>query len=391
MHPVDRPPAIGAAILILVLGSLNYPLTPVLVGAIADHLPITPQQAGLVATADMLGMFAASVAALFWVRRFDWRRASLALSIGLVIAHVLSAFCTSLAPLLAARLVAGFFGGSMMALGNTVLSDTRNPERKTALFNIAQQGVLSAIFLLMPQSVANFGVLGAFGFMAAIVFPAIGLSWLLPAVGRWSAGGKSENALAPAHEVSRKSVALVVAATLPVFLFFLAFGASWTYVERIGIASGLTHEAVAQGLAASTTGGMAGSIVALFLGTRFGRVAPLLVTMIFQLAALGILIFALHGAGSYQASLAIYGFFLNFATPYQIGVALKADRTGRGAVVFLLMLKAGVVVGPLLASVLVQPGSFSGPLIAAAVFFVLSFLLTWAVTRVSSRRSLEAA
>lgn len=387
--PVDHPLAIGAAILILVFGSLNYPLTPILVGVIADHLPVTPVQAGLVATADMLGMFTASAAALFWVRRFNWRHAGFAASVALVLAHILSGFCSQLTPLLVVRFFAGVFGGSMMALGNTVLSDSTNPERKTAIFNIVQQGACSIAFLTIPVASAAFGFPGAFGFLAAFVLPAVGLSWLLPTAGRWP------RPLSP-HEAGEAAGptggagAMIVIATLPVFMFFLAFGASWTYIERIGVTAGFTHAEVAKGLSIATVGGMAGAVAAWTLGVRQGRVLPLLVTLVFQLIALCLLVFFLRSFWAYAAALAIYGFFVNFATSYQIGIALQADRTGRGGVVFLLMLKAGVVIGPLAAAALVRAFGFKGPLVLAAVFFALSFLVTCAVSWLSRARAMAS-
>ncbi|WP_374572002.1 MFS transporter [Phenylobacterium sp.] len=385
-HAVDHPLAITAALLILVFGSLNYPLTPILVGVISDHLPISPAQAGLVATADMLGMFAASAAALFWVRRLNWRHTAFGMSAALVGAHVLSGFCTELAPLLAARFVAGFFAGSMMALGNTVLGDSTNPERKTAIFNIVQQGACSIAFLAIPAAVDGFGSKGAFGFLALYVLPALGLSWLLPAAGRWPRPEAAHGDTGGGAPLSGSAVGAIVAATLPVFMFFLAFGASWTYIERIGVTAGFTHADVAKGLSIATVAGMAGSTAAWALGVRFGRVLPLLATTVFQLVALGLLGFFLHGFFAYAAALAIYGFFMNFATSYQIGVALQADRTGRGAVIFLLMLKAGVVVGPLAGAALVGADGFTGPLVLAAVFFALSFLVTCVVARANRSR-----
>ena len=93
----------------------------------------------------------------------------------------------------------------------------------------------------------------------------------------------------------------------------------------------------------------------------------------------------------YALALAIFGFFLNFATPYQIGLALCVDRTGRGAVVFLLMLKAGVVVGPLLASIFVDSGQFTMPLVIASGCFLLSFVNVAVVARWTGDRSASPA
>ena len=62
------------------------------------------------------------------------------------------------------------------------------------------------------------------------------------------------------------------------------------------------------------------------------------------------------------------------------------DRTGRGMIVFLLMLKAGVAVGPLIASLFVTAQSYNIALAIAALFFTLSFLVSWQVARAARSR-----
>ena len=272
---VDHPLSIAAGIMVLVLGSLNYPLMPMVVGAITDHLPISASQAGFVATADMLGMFLASALALSWVRRFNWRQAALWLSLMLVAAHVLSGFCSTLPLLLLARMLAGFCGGSMMALGNTALGDSRTPERNTALFNIVQQGTCAVAFLLMPLAITGYGAPGAFFFLAALVLPGMLFGQWLPRMGRWPRPTTDQATDAPS-----RAIVLIIGATLPVFLFFLGFGASWTYIERVGVGAGLSHDMVSKSLSISVLAGMGGSAAAFLLGTRLGRVVPLFVTAI---------------------------------------------------------------------------------------------------------------
>jgi MFS transporter, DHA1 family, inner membrane transport protein len=372
---VEHPISIGSALLILALGSLNYPLMPLIVGAITDHLGIPPNKAGWIATADTLGMFLASLSALYWARRVNWRHAGLFLGTSLVVAHTVSAFCHSLGPLLIARLAAGYCGGSMMALGNVVIGDTKTRERNVALFNIIQMGIVWIAFLIMPLEISRFGATGAFLFMALYVSPALIISFFLPKEGVWP------RAHSEVKHSSASSIAWVIGGTLPVFFFFLAYGASWTYMERIGVAAGLSHAAVGGALSASIFAAIVGSVVSWFYATRYGNVRPLLLTLVCQLISLGILLFYLNSVTAFTVAVMIYFLFINFAGPYQIGVALNVDHTGRGAIIFLLMLKAGVTVGPFVASNFVSNHSFAGPIVISIFFFTLSFLFSWLVTR----------
>ena len=385
---VDHPITIGAAIVVLALGSLNYPMMPLIVGALADRLGMSPQQAGLVATADTFGMFVASVSALYWSRRFDWRHIAFVLSVALVIAHLASAAGQTLWAVATARACAGFFGGAMMALGNTVLGDTRDRERHVALFNIVQMGIVSVAFVIAPLTIKAAGTYGIFTFLAVLVAPAILISWLLPAAGKWQVAAVAQ---ADGSEESLGSrVAWVVAGAFPVFLFFLAYGASWTYMERVGVAAGLSRDTVSHALSLSVFVAVIASAISWVLGTRLGRIVPLFVTVLFQFVSLAILLKYGASAFAYTAAVCIYFFFINFPAPYQIGTTLIVDRTGRGAIVFLLMLKAGVVVGPFVASRFVTSHDFSGALWIAAAFFGLSYLNSWLVTWLAGTRATAA-
>jgi hypothetical protein len=121
------------------------------------------------------------------------------------------------------------------------------------------------------------------------------------------------------------------------------------------------------------------------LGMRFGRVVPFVVTLGFQLTALCVLIFFLSGPAVYVLALMVYAFFLNFPIPYHIGLAVSVDQTGRAAVLYLLMLKAGIAIGPFFASTLVAEGNFTPPLVIATVFYGLCFLNLLAASTLANR------
>jgi hypothetical protein len=104
------------------------------------------------------------------------------------------------------------------------------------------------------------------------------------------------------------------------------------------------------------------------------------VTLVCQLISLGMLLFFAQSSTAFTIAVSIYFLFINFAGAYQIAVALNVDQTGRGAIIFLLMLKGGVTVGPFVASLLVTRQNYTGAIVLSAVFFTMSFLLSWFVT-----------
>ena len=88
---VDRTVRIAAALFVFVMGSISFPLLPMVVGAVTDHLDFSPRQVGLIASADMFGMFLAAIAAIYWIRRADWTRLAIGLALCLCLCHAASA------------------------------------------------------------------------------------------------------------------------------------------------------------------------------------------------------------------------------------------------------------------------------------------------------------
>ncbi len=371
MRGVDHPVSIAAAICVMVLGSLNFPLMPMVVGAMTDHLAFSTREIGIVASADMFGMFLSALCALYWIRRVNFRWAAMSFCLCLVLANVVSSLLTSFSELALVRLLAGFCGGSMMAIGSTLVSDTSTPERNFALLTAAQMATAALGFLVLPGIITARGTQGVFLFLATIVTPALVASTLIPTFGAWQQSAADPSGIRSSRG---KAIAIAVLVTLPGFLFHLGYGASWTYIERLGVSSGMSPDSVGRALSASFLAGVMGSLLAWWLGLRWGRFVPFAVTISVQLVSLGVLAFVMDTVTGFVAALMAYAFFLNFPIPYQIGLAVTLDRTGRAAVLYLLMLKAGIAIAPLFASSFVTAQDYTIPLVIAAICYSACFL-----------------
>ena len=381
---VDHSISIFAGIFTFVFGSLGYPLLPMIVGALQDHLHFTIRQVGAIASGEMSGMFVSAALALLWIRKVDWRWTAFGCCIALIACHILSGQVSSFAALLSLRFLAGLFGGSMMAIGATAVGDSSNPEANVALLNVAQTAMCAIGFYVMPPLVDSYGTTGAFVFLAVYVLPALVIAMLLPASGRWPKPGHAIDTAKPA---SKGAIAVLLFVSFPAFLFFAGYASSWAYIERIGVTAGLSHKEVGTALSISLIAGSVGSIAAWLLRMRVGRLIPTFVTLLCQLASLAVLLWFLQGPLFYLAALMVFVFFVNFPNSYQVGLAVNADVTGRAAVVFLLMLKAGIAVAPYLAATFVIGSDFHGPMILGAVLYTLSFLNFWAGEMYTRRKA----
>ena len=326
----------------------------------------------MIASADMFGMFGSALCALYWIRKWQWRRAALVFSTSLIACHLLSSQVTEFWQFNIVRFLAGFCGGSMMAIGSTIIGDTRNPERNVAILTGTQMATAAGGFFVLPGIIQAHGAEGVFQFLALLVVPAVIASGLVPIAGKWR---KTTNPTpeSESRNLSYRMVVLALLVTLPGFLFHVAYGASWAFIERIGVHAGLSLDTVGQALSASFLAGVAGSAAAFGLGMRWGRTIPFTVTIAAQLATLSILAYFLEGAVVYVSALMVYAFFLNFPIPYHIGLAVSLDKTGRAAVLYLLMLKAGIAIAPFMAAQFVSGSDFTAPLLIGR--FVLCALL----------------
>jgi predicted MFS family arabinose efflux permease len=86
-------------------------------------LDIDPQQFGLLVSAYTFAAAASGFVAAFWIDRFGRKRALLAMYTGFVAATALCGFAPDYPLLIAARIIAGIFGGVIGALVLTIIAD----------------------------------------------------------------------------------------------------------------------------------------------------------------------------------------------------------------------------------------------------------------------------
>jgi DHA1 family inner membrane transport protein len=369
---VNRPAAILGVITLGVIGSIVFLLLPMLIGAFTENLSLSATQVGLLGSADMTGMFIAAVVATAWIRSYNWR-AIAALACGLLIAcHVLSGFVQSFAPLTLIRIIAGFAGGSLMSIALTSLGDTRQPDRFFALF-IAGQLTLGGLGLwLFPDFLAQFGLGGVFFSLAVVVLLTALFIPFIPQQGR---------EIGPAvpspskDRVKYHAMLPGLMALLACFIFNLGIMAVWAYLERMGNAVGLEASFIGNTLAVSLLGALFGALLAAVIADRFGRIIPLIITMVLQLIALQLL----GGKLSHNAFLVgvmLFAFAWNFPVPFQLAITVSMDVSGRLVVLFLSAVKLGYAAAPVIAAQLIMMGhGFTPVVVLAAAGFVISALI----------------
>ncbi|MEM7585467.1 MAG: MFS transporter [Acidobacteriota bacterium] len=339
-------PALAAIFALGVVGSLDLLVQPLGVGTAVRDLSLSESQAGFFASFDLAGAVLSAVLALFWIRRLPWRETARVNLILMAGGYLAATQLDTLALLAPARILVGFAGGNLLAICLAWLADTSDPEHFGGLFVALQTAIQIVAFAVLPVTVLRAaGLDGFFLFFAGLA----GLSLLcVPWVPR--RGRRAQVALhpRPAPDIDRGSDTTRFRAALAlcgIGLFFLNTGAFWSYVERTGTAAGLSLEAIGMALSVSGFLACAGSLAASRVGSSISLPTALGTAFVGQLLALGLLLVDLTPA-LYAYALGQFGFFWNFAIPYQLGALIRNDPSGRRVVLISAFQAAGMAAGP---------------------------------------------
>lgn len=375
--------ALFAAVTIQVLVSLSFWFAPMILGALAGQLQFSPEQLGLVASADLVGMLLGALFALYWIYRVNWRLLLVVLLPLLALINLACAHSETVETLLLLRFSAGLVVGSVMSVTSTVIGAGRSPERHFALF-VGVQGSVAAVGLLaLPALIAAIGVSGPYYLLAVLA----GLGCLF--LTRLPASGVAPRPQIPRNAVPEHGRGLslgLVVLVLPGLLFHVGVAASWTFIERLGVAAGLQDQAIATALSASMVASILGSVFAIALGVRWGRLLPLSLAMVIQVVALYLLMFHLTTLLLFQIAVMGLAFCFNFVIGYQLGLAISMDESGRVPIAYLIMLKIGMALGPWLSVQFMSSADLRPVLYVSALFYAGSYLYCLVLMRVQSLR-----
>lgn len=358
--------SLSAAILMGVIGPEVFIVQPGFVQGLVVHLGFTDSQAGYTASAEMFGIAATTILLTFIAHRVNWRlvfAGSLAL---MFLANALSTLVGEFEAFTLLRFVAGLGAGGLVSLSFAAIGLTDNPDRNFGylIMWVLIYGALG--LMLMPTAYALGGMDSVLWFFA--LFPLAGLPFVkyLPVTG--------ENAVAVEQDAVTLSIVMRGLALLAMLAYFLAQGVVWAYLFLIGLAGGLSEQAVANGLTVSQFAGIAGAFLAAVVGRRYGRSLPLTAGIVGGALCLYFLV------GQFQflvfaVAVAAYNFAWNLTHPYLLAAMASFDRRGRVVVYAVAMQMLGLAVGPSLAASVIDGGTYVNVNMLGAALFVASLCL----------------
>jgi len=364
----NAPISIAAAVLVSVIGIFALMTQPLVVGVLVDKLDFTIQQATNVIVAEIGGGALASILAIFWVQKINWRVA-IVFAVAVVLGgNILSSFQTDATTLTILRFLVGFLGqGTAFALSLAIIGGTKDPDRNFGFVIAAQVGFGVISFMtLRPIVEATGGIGGVYVPLAGFAAATLVLIGKVPTAAEVHAhaGGTG----APA------SIALPVVGLIVMVIWCSGLGAIWNFMERIGVAAGLESSAALQALALSSAIAITGALAATALAGRLGRLAPVSLALVVQM----VMIYLLQGQMSWMEfalKASIFQIFWNLTGPFIMGAIATSDRTGRIAVLIPASQTSGFFIGPIIAGSMMTGESLAPANITAIVCCLIALIV----------------
>jgi predicted MFS family arabinose efflux permease len=197
----------------------------------AKALDIPLAHLGYVGGAYTAAASVSGLAGAFFLDRFDRRKALAVAMIGLVLGTLSGAFATGLATLMAARLVAGAFGGPATSLSYAIVADVIPPERRgkamgavMGAFSVASVLGIPAGLELARQGGWRLPFIAVAAIGAALIAYAV---IVLPPMTGHLAGHKDDDVVADLRAMLRRDI------LLSLFMTFVVMAAGFILIPNI--------------------------------------------------------------------------------------------------------------------------------------------------------------
>lgn len=337
------------------IGGLPFNTLPILLGAFADRLTLSPAELGTLGSACTGGYLLSTLLGPLWVDRLPWRGATWA-AVTLTAAALVWSGQVDTAPLAPLALF-GFAAGLMHSLGMRMVGESPHKERAFGVRLLTELVIVAALLFFLPIVMVGGGISGGMTLLAFAVV-AMGLSAL------FIPSGPATVDASTAASTGKAGAAAWVA--LGIFVLF-ACGqvALWVFIERIG--RSIEVSAAELGLVFSilkVVGGLSALLVAL-LGDRLGQRLPHLLCLVF--IVLGILLLELRSSFTvYALGAWIWEAAFTISCVYQTAAVARLDASNRLVVLVPAAFALSAFIGPELAGRLAESGGFMPLFLLAA-------------------------
>ena len=359
-------------------GSIIYLIAPVLIGSAMDSLAFDSEQAGLLLAAYFLGYTLITTSAVFWLSRVNMRSAAWLSSFIFIAALLVGATQSAAALIYVGLFFAGVGAGMLYGISITIIGQSDAPDKHFGIALAAQLVLGSGLLFAGPAIIGP-----QFGFAGILIACAIFVA-LLSVTTQWTPTSISAGRQPAGDKASSGRGGMVVVSLVALLCWFTGYSGVYAFVERIGVAGGLTGQQIGLILSLTIITGVAGAMGAAWLGDRWGAMKPHWLGMAGTVVTVGLLS---NEPGLLQYSLAIIALTLtlNFWLAYMLGSVTRVDISGRYAVLTTAALGGGAMVGPAISGFVLQQTAMLQVLLVSLVLIFAGFSgITMALRRFSA-------
>ena len=349
---------LATAIGLAVIGSAFFNLQPLFLGAAQPLFALSDSQIGWLAASELAGIAMASVLLTTVAGNYNYRVVASAGLAAIMLGNAATMFAENFAQLLVARLATGLLGdGVVYITAILLLGSSSAPTRTFGLMVFINMAFTATNMQLLPELFSDNIWQALLVFLMMIAATGLLFVIFLPGKRHITSGNPVINGL------DRQATHLLLA----VCAFAINLGVVWSYAERIGSHAGLSLDEIATYLSYSLPLQATGALLASILGMRFGNAKPMMLVVVLQLIAIGMLIKASPDDDwLFFGGISAWGFSWNLGIAYLLGQA-AVMRSGLQILILVPCAEAiGVSTGPAIAAVLVN-GSHYLPVYATAV------------------------
>lgn len=360
---------LAAAALLFSIGPAAIMLMPMIVGVYVEELGFNNRQAGLLASVEASGMALASLLGLSWVGRINWRVVTLCALGCCVMANLAAMGVSEFMPMVFCRAIASLSSGTAFAVSVASLGEQDHTERAYGYGLAVQTFLLIIIMALSARVIAVSGIDGLFGMLALLaLLVALPVAWL-PAH-----SNKAGQPDASAQRVNARIPLMILIALLATVLHFAGTVGFWTYLERIGDSAGHPTATIGSALAWALAAGMAGALLAAWVGERWGFNWPFIFSTLLLIAALCLSVGEISVAMLALTAI-VFDCMWVYANAYQAALVARLDTRGRYVVLVPAAQGAGAMLGPALAALLIKGDDYMKVNLMSGICFILSLVL----------------
>ena len=364
----NAPISVVAALVVSIVGVFGLMTQPMVVGIYKDLLGFSLEQGGLVIVAEIAGGALASVLAMFWITRVNWRVAVVCSLVCVIVGNLITTTQTDLNTIAALRFAVGFLGqGTAFALGISMISSTSNPDKNFGFVIAAQVafGVV-ALFTLRPLVEQYQSIGGMYVPLAVLAALTLLLVKFMPT-------GSVHQEMAGTRP--KKSLALPLTALFAMLIWCCGLGAMWAFIERIGVAGGLESVLALRSLGISSTVAIVGALAASAIAARgINRFMPVTIALLMQM----VIAWLLQGEMSWvemAIKASIFQIFWNMTGPFFMGAIAASDTGGRVSVLIPAAQTSGFFIGPAVVGMFLESAGLTAVNYITIAFCAVSLLI----------------